>query len=338
MKEISHNRIGFLLSIRPRLSIIGLAGVRFAIVAPGVLCAAQTLVELHKDLSVLSAQPVVLSVEIRRGDVDILYNRDGQVSIAAVAQAAGDSKLDDTVLPANFAIEQSGNHVVIRQISNAIYLDEKTKVRFRIYVPYRTEVTSRVVEGKQTIRGILGPVEARTDRGDIKASYVSKTLHAEIGSGNLELQVIGEHVDAKTLTGNISGERLPQGISAETQDGDITLAVVGPSTATVKKGNGRVDVRGARGPLTVITDAGDLHVQAIPHDDWRLNSSSGTIHLDLPQAARFDLNASTDSGDLQVERDDMSGVGNGLRHITQQVNGGGKRVVLHTESGKIAIQ
>src|SRR5579864_6324904 len=153
------------------------AGIAFATLAASAVCVAQTSAEFHKSLPVSNAEPMVLSVELRRGDVEILYNRDGQVSITAVGHAADDSMLGDNFFLTTLAIEQSGNHVSLRQIPNAAYSEEQIKVRLRIDVPYRTEVSSIVAEGKQTIRGVLGPVQARADKGDIKASYVSKTLH-----------------------------------------------------------------------------------------------------------------------------------------------------------------
>jgi len=305
--------------------------------AASAVCVAQTYAEFRKSLPVSNAEPVVLSVQMRHGDVEILYNRDGQVSITAVGQAGNDSVLSDKFFLNTLAVKQSGNQVSLRQISKAVHSEEEVKVHLRIDVPYRTEVNSIVEEGKQTIRGILGPVQARADKGDIQASYVSKTLRAETGNGNVELQMIGEHVDARVASGNISGERLPRGITSETRDGDITLMMVGPSTATVVKGSGRIDVGGARGSLALSTDAGDLHVAAVPHDDWKLNSASGTIRLDLPPVPNVALNPSTDSGKLQFERDDIPNTGDRLRRVDKHSNSE-KHIDVHTGSGSIVIR
>ena len=149
--------------------------------------------------------------------------------------------------------------------------------------------------------------------------------------------MIGEHVDANVVSGNISGERLPRCITSETKDGDITLMVVGPSTATVVKGTGRIDVGGARGSLSLSTDAGDLHVAAVSHDDWKLNSASGTIRLDLPPVVNVALNASTDSGKLQFERDDIPNAGDRLRKVDEHPNSE-KPIDAHTGSGSIVIR
>src|SRR5579864_58905 len=208
---------------------------------------AQVTAEFHRRLMVTPTEPVLLDVEISRGELQILYGRDGEVTISGSATASADAKLDDKFFDAVLAIEQVGNHLTIRHVPNRAYSEEGIRVLYRIDVPYRTEVNSRVNHGLQTLRGITGPVKASMGRGDIKASHVSKGLQAQVDSGNLDLQVIGEHVEAKAGRGNISCTRVAQGVSAETGDGDITLVVVGPSTATVKKGSGRIDVGGARG-------------------------------------------------------------------------------------------
>jgi DUF4097 and DUF4098 domain-containing protein YvlB len=114
--------------------------------------------------------------------------------------------------------------------------------------------------------------------------------------------------------------------------------VVGPSQAKVREGAGNVDVGGARGTLVVSTDGGDLHVKAVPHDDWRLASGSGTIRIELPPAARFDLDALTDSGSLMIRRDDLEKPGAGVHRLAERANGGGRRIEVRTETGTIVVR
>ncbi len=139
-------------------------------------------------------------------------------------------------------------------------------------------------------------------------------------------------------SGNISCMRLSQGVRAETGDGDITLMVVGPSKAIVKHGKGRIEVGGARDSLAGSTDKGDLHVQAVPHQDWQLRSVSGDIGVELPPSTRFELEASTNTGAFQFDRDDITTPAAGVLQFHQQINGGGKRIAVHTDSGRIAIR
>jgi len=330
------NRTGCTARARRCLSSIVVAVIGSLACVP--LSSAQLTSEFHRTVMVSSAEPVKLDVEITRGDLQIVYVRDGQVMISGVANTSAEVKLDDNFFSSVLAIDQEGNHLHIRHVPNAAFPETAISVRYRIDVPYRTEVTSRLGRGKENITGVLGPVDAVTDEGDVTAAYISGRVRAQVGSGTLDLQVIGDHVEAKAGSGNISCTRLPQGVTAETGDGDITLMVVGPSTAIVKKGNGRIDVGGARSSFAASTDAGDLHVKAIPHEDWQLTSGTGNVRLELPPAPSFELDASTETGKFQVDLDGLVTPEAGVHQFRQDVNGGGKRIQVHTKSGAIVIR
>jgi hypothetical protein len=298
----------------------------------------QSAREYHQTLFVTSADPVTLDVHLSEGELQIAYGRDEQVSIVAIALVPAGTKAGEEFLATPISVEQGGNHVWVRNPSGAGSAAEKIRVVCRIDVPYRTEVHSVVDNGKQAVTGIMAPVKTQTKKGDIKVSYVSKGALAEAGSGNLDLEVIGAHAEARTGDGDISCTRALQGVDAETGDGDIVLMVVGPSKAMVKKGTGRIEVGAARGGLVGSTDGGDLRVKATPHDDWRLSSVSGSIRIELPPPARFEVDATTKSGEVLINRDDIERPNASVRNLRQKVNGGGKRIEARTESGKIVIR
>jgi hypothetical protein len=299
---------------------------------------AQSGNEFHRTIEVSVADTVRLTVELSEGDLQVVYGRDGQMSVTVIAQRAAGSPAGEECPAAAPAIAQDGNHVTIRQSSGAICSQLRNKMLYRIEVPYRTEVHSVLGNGKQTVMGIMGPVEVVTNKGDIKVSYISKGVLAKTASGNMDLEVIGERVEARTGSGNISCQRAAQGASVETEDGDIVLMVVGPSIATVKKGTGRIELGGARGSFTGSTDSGDMHIKALPHDDWNLKSATGNVRLELPSAAKFEVDATTNSGAIQITRDDMERPDLAARLFHQKVNGGGKQIDAHTDSGKIVIR
>ena len=318
--------------------ITSLVLVAFALLIQARASLSQATAEFDRTLAVNPAEPVALDVEVSDGDLQIVYGRDGQVSISAMARTSNDTGLDDNFFSRTLTIDQRENHLTILNSPREAYPEAGITVRYRIDVPYRTELTSSLKHGHQNISGIMGPVKATVGSGDIKADYITKSLQAEVDDGNLDIQVIGERVQAKAGTGNISCARVPLGVSAETGDGDIILMVVGPSRAQVRNGHGRIDVGGARGAFTGLTAEGDLHVKAIPHGDWNLSSVSGDVRLELPPAATVDLEASTTAGEFQIDRDDMAKPGPELHHFDQKVNGGGKRIDVHTGSGKIVIR
>src|SRR5450432_1218732 len=155
-----------------------LTATAIACLACGSLSLAQGTSQVHRTLTVTMSEPLTLEVDVSRGDVEILYGRDGQMSISGVARASANSSLDDNFFSSVLSVEQVGNRVTVRHVPNLAHGEEGVKVVYRIDVPYRTQLTSRVNQGKQTISGIMGPVKATTGNGDIKASYISKGLQA----------------------------------------------------------------------------------------------------------------------------------------------------------------
>lgn len=310
--------------------------VAIALLAWVQVSLAQTTTDFRRTLTVTSAQTVTLDVDVAEGELRVSYGRDGEVSIAALARSAAQGGITDSFFTGVLSIAQSGNQVNIHA-SDPVVRGERISVLYQIDVPYRTKLTSKVNSGKQVITGILGPVDAVTNQGDIKATYVSDELQARVGTGNLDLQVIGGHVVAIAGSGNISCTRLPLGVSAETGDGDITLMVVGPTTAIVKSGTGRINVGGARNSLVGSTERGDLRVRAIPHQDWQLSSGSGDVRIELPPSAKFKLEVSTKTGKLQFDRDDLPKPEMSLQQFRKAINGGGNQIAVHTESGRIMI-
>ncbi len=297
---------------------------------------AQSVDQYHRTLIVSTAEPVVLGVGLPKGELQILYSREGQVTVTALPQSSFRGTQNRNVAGA-IALDQDGNRIQLRYVSNSPSDETGAGILYRIDVPYRTVVTANVLDGKLAISGVMGPVKASTGRGDINVSYVSKEVVAQASVGNLDLQVIGARAEAKTGNGNISCTRAAQGIAAETQEGDITLMVVGASTATVKAGSGRINVGGARGSLLGSTDTGELHVKAVPQGDWQLRSATGTVRVELPPSAKFEVDAASNLGEIAVDRGDTQRADD-IHHLHQAVNGGGARITVHTDSGRIFIQ
>jgi hypothetical protein len=316
------------------IAFAAIALVAISSVSPGW---AQSINEFHRTLAVTETEPVLLDVELPHGDIQILYSRDGEVSITGSAQNTSGATVSVDFLGAGLLVEQDANRIRIQQSAGAAEL-KGIHLTYRVDVPYRTEVTSVVRNGKQTISGIMGPVHAVSIWGDISASYISKKVFAHAETGNLDLRVVGEHADASTGGGSISCTRAMQGVNAETEDGDITLMVVGASTARIKRGSGAIAIGGARGSLLAATDGGSLHVKAEPHGEWQLTSAMGNIRIELPPRAQFVLNAATKSGEITVGRDDLHQPDGDPRHLQQKANGGGSSIQVRTEGGRIVIQ
>ncbi len=263
---------------------------------------------------------VALDIRVSKGDVTVSYNRDGQVSIYAFALDARGKSVSKEFFESTLNIEQTNNRIAIRDNPHDISPDAALKISYKIDVPFRTEVRSVILgAGNQTVLGITGPATLITGIGDIEASYVRSGL-----------------VKAETGKGKISCTRVAQ-VEAETGSGSITLMEDGPSKATVKKGMGRIDVGGARGGFQGSTDRGELHIKAVPWDDWQLNSISGNIRVELPPGAGFEVDIATTSGEIAIGRGDMERSDAVDHRYHQKVNGGGKLIQVRSDTGSVSI-
>ena len=130
--------------------------------------------EFHRTLGVSLAEAVSLQVDLLDRDLRIAYARDGEVSISATAQSA--FSIDPESLSTRLVIAQSGNRVEVREQPSAD--SPNLKLAYAIDVSYRTEVHASVGRGKQTITGIMGPVNAEVGDGDVDLSHVSLGVSA----------------------------------------------------------------------------------------------------------------------------------------------------------------
>ena len=325
-----------LRALRPRCLFVhvGWVAVVIAALLESQPLFAQPVREWHRKLATSIAEPVSLQVELFTGDLQIAYAREGEVSITATGRTASGTFLNEEYFTDRILVAGSGNRITIHEQSP---LSDSVKVSYKIDVPYRTEVRTRVDHGRQFVTGIMGPVRSAGHDGTIKVSYVTKDVTAETDTGDLDLQVIGARISARTRRGDIVCMRAAQEVEAEADEGNITLMVVGPAKASVRNGSGRIEAGGVRGALSASTTGGDIHVKAVPHDDWNLTSISGSIRVELPPLAGFEMNAVTKSGEILIRRGDLGLSQSSRNHLEQKANGGGKRLELRTNGGRIVI-
>lgn len=266
--------------------------------------------------------PVSLSVAVSSGNVSISYRRDDQLSVSVSGKDAGGKYLSEEYLKKNLVIERKDNHITVRDsLGVPSLLGSLNTIDYQIDVPYRTQVDSIVSgTGNQTVAGVFGPARLTSGVGNIEASYVRfAPLYAHTGKGN------------------ISCSRCFQ-VDASTDAGNINLTENGYSKAVVKSGRGKIDVSGARAGVDAEVDAGTLHIKAILWDDWQLKSSSGIIRIEVPAGAKFEVDASSESGEVSADREDMPKPQDEVHQLHQQVNGGGKHITARSSKGSIFIE
>jgi DUF4097 and DUF4098 domain-containing protein YvlB len=166
----------------------------------------------------------------------------------------------------------------------------------------------------------------------------SSLLSANSGSGDVDIQDVGSSLKAHSGSGNVRAHGIPGPATLGTGSGNIDFQQTAPGDVKAETGSGDITLHGISGALKSSTGSGNIEVDGQPIADWRLSTGSGNIHLAVGSSTRFNLDADTGSGNINVQQPiTMQGTLN-RHHINGVVNGGGATIRANTGSGDIQIR
>jgi hypothetical protein len=172
---------------------------------------------------------------------------------------------------------------------------------------------------------------------DITLPHAS-AIDATTGSGDIEVQDVGASLKAQSGSGTVRAHGIKGPAALGTGSGDIELQQTGPGDVKAETGSGTIRLQGLSGALKAGTGSGDIEADGQPTTDWKLSTGSGSIRLGVGSNARFNLDADTGSGSINVAQPiTMQGSLN-RHHVTGVVNGGGPTIRANTGSGDIQIK
>ena len=161
-------------------------------------------------------------------------------------------------------------------------------------------------------------------------------LEAASGSGNLDIEGVGENAKLSTGSGNIHATGLNGGFSASTGSGNIYAEQTGQGDVKAETGSGNMELRNLRGGLRAGTGSGDIKVGGAPLAPWHLETGSGNVDYWAGKAA-LTLDASTGSGSVHTDQEMLTQGSSDRHHVTGKLNGGGPTVRIETGSGDIRV-
>ena len=166
----------------------------------------------------------------------------------------------------------------------------------------------------------------------------ASNLAATTGSGDVDIQNVGASLKAQSGSGNVHAHGIQGTAVLGTGSGDIDFQQTAPGDVKAETGSGNITLRGLSGALKSSTGSGNIEVDGQPTTDWKLSTGSGNIHLAVGSGTRFNLDADTGSGSINVQQPiTMQGSLN-RHHIAGIVNGGGPTIRANTGSGDIQIR
>jgi DUF4097 and DUF4098 domain-containing protein YvlB len=205
-------------------------------------------------------------------------------------------------------------HIEDRKLRNNV------SVSYEITVPVETQIRSHTGSGSQDLIGISGPVEAST------------------GSGDLTFRDIGGAVEARTGSGSIRADGIGGAFKAKTGSGSVRLVQNGPGDVIARSGSGSIDLKGIDGALLADAGSGGIKVEGRQAGPWELDTGSGSIRIRLPEDASFELDAESNSGDIDINHPITVQGRINEDHLKGQVRGGGSLLHVRTGSGDIRIK
>ncbi|MBZ5722612.1 MAG: DUF4097 domain-containing protein [Acidobacteriia bacterium] len=267
--------------------------------------------------------PVDLEVLTHSGDITVRSGPAGTVSIRGKIIVgngwfSGNRQADVSALEKNPPIRQSGNNIRIDYVNV-----QNIAIDYEITVPADSNLRTHSGSGDQTIEGLNTKVELESGSGDLRLASLSGGFRVHTGSGN------------------VNGRDISGPITAEAGSGDLQLEVKGSGDVSVHTGSGNIDLRDLKGALRAEAGSGDISIAGVQTGGWEVRTGSGDIQLRLPSEAAFDLEASTGSGSLVVDRPITTTIQGNVRrihhNISGKVAGGGPPLTVHTGSGDVHI-
>lgn len=182
-----------------------------------------------------------------------------------------------------------------------------------------------------------GPVEAHSGSGSLRVRRAGQ-LRASTGSGGITADAVSGEFYATADSGSIRAASVGGAITAKTGSGGIEITQTTAGDVDVSASSGSVRVRGVRGGVRASTSSGGLHIQGELAREWRLSASSGHVTVDLLRTQGFELDATSNSGGIDVDFPVSVTGKTDRRSLRGPVSGGGPLLHVRTSSGGITIQ
>jgi hypothetical protein len=169
------------------------------------------------------------------------------VLLLARVEARAETDADARALADQVRINTAGNEVTAEGPSSR-GRHENWSVSFRLYVPARTDLSLRTVNGGISIDGVRGEIDFRATNGGVKLAAVGGNVRGSTVNGGLDIELDGQQWDG-------------QGLDVETSNGGVKLAIPEGYSAELETGtsNGglRLDI-----PITIQGELTRKHVTA----------------------------------------------------------------------------
>jgi DUF4097 and DUF4098 domain-containing protein YvlB len=279
---------------------------------------------------------------------------------------------------AGFEVSGDANQITIKTNQNRVSGNLRITADLDITVPKGASVTARGRGGDFDIHGIAGSVDIDSDSASVRLEDIGGSVRADLRGGDivralnvqggLELKGRGSDIDLQniqgpvTVNGNFSGvtqfhnlakplrfvttyseftvEKLPGDVRLTL--GDLSASnLTGPVRFTSTR-SWDIRLAGFTNSLEINDNGGDIDLRpaTVPMAKMDVHTRSGHIELALPDAAKFDLSATTNQGEISNDFGAPLAMEPNRRGRGRSLHGsnGGPPVNLTTDRGDIVVR
>jgi putative adhesin len=213
----------------------------------------------------LGSYPVQLAVPVHGSTVNLSVGQaDVQVTQAAGSTLQLTGKARYSLFRSNVTWHRTPSGVIVSPQCH--FFVGICSFSFHAVLPAGKRAVLSDGSGNLALRGLTGPVTVGSGSGDVQVNGLTGTVSLQNGSGNITGGALsGRKVTLKAGSGNIAIDSLE------------SLDVV------VTDGSGNIDLTFTKAPTRV-----------------RVSNSSGNVNVVLPRGVRYQVNATTDSGNRNV--------------------------------------
>ncbi len=285
------------------------------------------------------AGPIRLELSGAAGDISIKGTSDKKVHIHAQVRVTGfgfespDKRLAELI--ANPPVEQKGDTIRIGKDFTHLH---HVSISYVIDVPRETEVSTTLVSGSETVRGVRGPVKVTAVSGSIHVDGIDRDAELSTVSGSIDANNVNDDVRASSASGTVSVSNAKGAVSAKALSGS-TLVTNPGGRVEAGTASGSIDVQGTNSDVKAQAASGRITVRGNPvgNSYWDLQTASGTVQIAVPPAANFHLSAEAISGQIRADIPIVIEE-QGKHSLRARVGDDGGRVEVHTVSGEIQIR
>ncbi len=291
------------------------------------------------------------------------------------ALASGESDKANSLTPVE--VVREGDNIIIRCNQQKAKEQSRVTTDLQVTVPRNSTIEANGRQGDFEVTDVNGDVDIVSDSAGVRIQNVSGNVHVDTRrgdivrctnvKGNVDVKGRGTDVELErisgpvTVTGRYSGvvslRGLARGVHIDGMDTELKLDKL-PGQVRLERGS--LNVQNADGPMEVSGKSTDIEISGfndsliiqvekgdidlrpgkLPLAKMSIRTRSGNVDLAVPDAAKFDLQASTSHGNVENE------FGEPLKQVSygnsgsklEGIVGGGPALSLTTSRGTITVR